>query len=149
VLSLAALAGVLMFVLQLQPLPWLIGILVLWRTGTWLYHRWQAHRIEKLRGRELPEPFAAEVVLDGRTVATISDRIVTEMFWRDYRIEAVDETGRAAIANDELWETGRFTFREPGSGMVSTHAFAGGGRPFVRDSRVSIRGLYFKKRANI
>ena len=94
---------------------------------------------------ELPEPFSAEVLLDDKTVAIISDRRITEMFWRDYRIEAVDEIGLSAISNDELWENGRFTFRESKSDMVCDSAFAGGSRPFVRNSRVSIRGMYFKK----
>src|SRR6266496_4110989 len=91
---------------------------------------------------------SAEVVLDGKAVAILSDRRVTEMFWRDYRIEALDESGRHAIGNDELWENGRFTFRDCTSGAICTSAFAGGSRPIVRDSRVSIRGMYFKTRPN-
>ena len=109
------------------------------------YGSWMGYRIQKRRGIELPDPFRAEVLLDGRPVAMLSDRRVTEMFWRDYRIEALDENGRQVINNDDFWETSRFTFRDPAKSMMCTPWWmAGGGRPFVRDSRVSLRGMYFK-----
>ena len=91
--------------------------------------------------RELAEPFHAEVVLDGVAVATLSDRVSSDMFWRSYRIEPVG--GATAIQDDELWEQCRFTFRDPVSGQICTCGFAGGRRPFVRDGRVRLRAMYF------
>lgn len=148
VLLFAGLFGVTIYVLHLRRLPWLTGFGVVLILAPMVYRRYVAYQFQKRRGIELPAPFSAEVVLDGRTVAIVSDRRITEMFWRDYRIEAVDEIGLRAISNDELWESGRFVFRESTSGTLCDSAFAGGSRPFVRDSRVSIRGMYFKTRPN-
>jgi hypothetical protein len=121
---------------------------VVWVLASFFIHRNKASRHQKSSLTELPEPFSVEVVLDGKTVAMLSDRRRTEMFWRSYRIEAVDDFGHRAIADDSLWDNCRFTFRDLRSGLTCSSAFVGGSRPFVRDSRVSIRALYFQK-ANV
>lgn len=116
-----------------------VSLLVGWGTGR--IERWR-HVVR--HGRELDEPFLVEVLLDGKCVATLSDREVTEMFWRRYKITPRNHEDAALIANDSLWEQCRFTFRDPKSGMTCRTGFAGGAAPFVRDGRVSLRGLYFK-----
>lgn len=95
-------------------------------------------------GGELKEPFRAEVLYEGRVVAILTDRVVTEMFWRRYRLEAVDAFGAGVIGDDRLWETGRFTFRDPLTGAICDSGFAGGAPPFVREGRISLRGLFFR-----
>jgi hypothetical protein len=94
-------------------------------------------------GHELEEPFLAEVMLDGQPVATISDRVVTEMFWRTYRITPLTQELANVATNDDLWETCRFTFRDPVSQEVCLTGFCGGSRPYVREGSISLRGLYF------
>jgi hypothetical protein len=129
---------------------WLFSLcfMVVWMLAWYVIDRKKMNRHQKSSLTELPEPFSVEVVLDGKTVATMSDRKRTEMFWRSYRIESADEFGRQAIADDNLWDHCRFTFRDPRSGLTCCSAFVGGTRPFVRDFRVSIRALYFQK-ANV
>mgnify|MGYP001430150568 CR=1 FL=1 len=95
---------------------------------------------------ELDDPFEAEVLLGDRVVARLTDRIVTEMFWRSYRIEAVDEAGQKVIQDDALWERCAFDFRDPKTGIICVSAFVGGSAPFVKDSRVSLRAIYFSER---
>ncbi len=89
----------------------------------------------------LPDPFRAEVLLDGEVVATLTDRVFADMFWHSYRIERAGSS--TAIDDDSLWDRCRFTFRAPATGMVCTSGFVGGLRPFVRDGRVSLRAMYF------
>jgi len=105
--------------------------------------RWLLDRFgwSRTRPRELGEPFRAEVMLDGVVVATLSDRIVTDMFWRSYRIEPLGTA--TAIADDDLWNRCRFVFRDPSTGQICSSGFAGGKAPFVRDGRVLLRALYF------
>lgn len=92
---------------------------------------------------ELADPFLAEVLLDGQPVATITDRVFTEMFWRDYKITPLTPELADVVMNDDLWEACRFTFRDPASLKVCRTAFCGGSRPFVRGGIVSLRALYF------
>jgi hypothetical protein len=102
--------------------------------------RWLDGRIRSLLGpHELDEPFRAEVLLDNRVVALLSDRVWTEMFWRSYRITPVGDP--SVIADDMLWMRCRFEFRDPATGRVCKHGFAS--EPFVRDGRVFLRGMYF------
>ncbi len=89
------------------------------------------------QARELDEPFCAEVLLDGRVVGVLTDRVWTDMFWRSYRIEATE------ALDDALWNECRFTFRDPATGRVCTSGFVGGTAPFVRDGRVWLRSMYF------
>ncbi len=98
-------------------------------------------RRTRTTAHELSEPFRVEVLLDGVVVATLSDRVVTDMFWRSYRIEPTADA--SAIHDDDLWDRCRFAFRDPRSGQVCTAAFVGGKAPFVRDGRVCLRALYF------
>ena len=94
------------------------------------------------RFRELRDPFHAEVLLDGVAVATLSNRVFTEMFWRSYRVESIGSS--TAIYDDQLWTHGRFAFHDPDTGQVCIGAFPGGSPPFVRDGWVSLRALYFE-----
>ncbi len=97
----------------------------------------------KWYGKELDEPFTAEVYLDDKLVAHLSDREFTEMFWRDYRIEPASPEGKVLIENDSLWETGRFHFRDPATGDLCKCGFVGRSSPFIRDGKISLRALYF------
>ncbi|WP_395740867.1 hypothetical protein [Prosthecobacter sp.] len=94
-------------------------------------------------GAELAEPFHAEVLLDGQPVATLSKRVMTDMFWRSYTITPLSPKQEDVLKNDDLWDACRFTFRDPASGQVCLTGFCGGNRPYVRDGIVSLRGLYF------
>jgi hypothetical protein len=117
---------------------------VLW----WFRAKW-----DRWRGRselhELSDPFRAEVLLDGVVVAVLSDRRITDMFWRSYRIEPVGSA--TAIYDDALWNTCRFTFRDPQTDRTCSSGFVGGRAPFVHDcapgaptgGRVWLRALYF------
>ncbi len=90
---------------------------------------------------ELPDPYRAEVLLDGEVVAILTDREWVEMFWRSYRIQRVD--GSHAIDDDALWERCRFMFRDPSTRMLCTSGFVGGRKPFVQNGRVMLRAMYF------
>jgi hypothetical protein len=113
---------------------------------------WELRKRRKLAinqqppGVELPDPFHAEVLLDGRCVAILSDRKWEEMFWRSYRIEAVDEEELRQISeNDSLWFTKRLVFRDPTKGLVCTGVLPGGLAPYVKDGRVCLRFMYFRE----
>lgn len=97
------------------------------------------------RGRELAEPFLAEVLLDGVSVAVLTNKEFVEMFWRRYKITPVNSGAADILADDRLWNEGRFTFRDPKSGMVCHAAFAGF-PPCVQNGHVILRGLYFAER---
>jgi hypothetical protein len=108
--------------------------------------RWLLERLAGLPStrstcHELNDPFRAEVLHDGVAVATLSDRVITDMFWRRYRIEPIGDA--KAIYDDELWNRCRFAFRDPESGQVCTSGFVGGKAPFVREGRVHLRALSF------
>lgn len=94
-------------------------------------------------GRELDSPFLAEVLLDGQPVATLTDRVVTEMFWRKYKITPLAPELEDIIMNDDLWDEDRFTFRDPVSKHVCIAGVFAGARPHVRDGIINLRGLYF------
>lgn len=99
-------------------------------------------------GKELGEPFAAEVLYHGDAVADLSDRRFTEMFWREYRIAPRTDEANDLIRNDDLWEECAFEFRDPKTGMVCTSCLVGGTRPYVRDGKVHLRVLCFGGKAN-
>lgn len=101
-----------------------------------------AHRARKY-GRELDSPFLAEVLLDGLPVATLTDRVVTEMFWRSYKITPLTPELMGIIMNDDLWDEGRFTFRDPVSQDVCIAGYMAGARPHVHDGSINLRGLKF------
>lgn len=98
---------------------------------------WRDERFE-----QLPDPFRAEVLLDGTVVGVITDRHQVEMFWFSYALEPLD----VRVLDDGRWERCRFHFRDPPTGRVCIGAFPGGRAPFVRDGRVLIRALYFCRR---
>jgi hypothetical protein len=111
----------------------------------WLWHL-LVGLVEWIRAPRLPQPFVAEVLLDGHVVATVSDPGYVDMFWYSYRIEPV--CGSSAIDDDDLWRRCRFTFREPTTGLVCARGFAG--PPCVRDGRVTLRsGMYFERPARL
>ena len=86
-----------------------------------------------------PDPFHAEVLLDGKVVAVLTERQWIDMFWYSYRIEPL----AAAATDDDLWDRCRFTFRDPATGRVCTTAFVGGQRPFIQEGRIKLRAMYF------
>lgn len=102
--------------------------------------RWLAGRCgADERSWHLPDPFRAEVLLDGRLVGILTDRRFVDMFWFSYALEPRD----IAVLDDELWGHCRFHFRDPATGRVCTGAFPGGRAPFVRDGRVMVRAMCF------
>ena len=103
----------------------------------------QQRSYERTHGKELDEPFMAEVLYQGEAVADLSDREFTEMFWRDYRIEPRSAQAKKIIENDDLWDECVFDFRDPASGSICTSGVVGGSRPFIRGGRISLRALYF------
>lgn len=107
-----------------------------------LEKREMAHHARKY-GRELDSPFLAEVLLDEQPVATLTDRVVTEMFWRSYKITPLSPELTGIIMNDDLWDDSRFTFRDPVSQDVCIAGYMGGARPHVCDGIISLRGLKF------
>lgn len=94
---------------------------------------------ERQTHEQLPDPFRAEVLLDGNVVALLSDRRAMDMFWYSYRIEPCDATA----TDDSLWERCRFTFRDPATGRECRSAFVGGRAPFIQDGRIMLRAMYF------
>ncbi len=111
--------------------------------------RIRQRRHELRYGRELPEPFLAEVLSEGVMVATISDRKCADMFWRDYRITPVSEEAATLIADDNLWMESKFTFRDPITRHVCSGVLVAASTPCVRDGWISLRFLYFKSDENM
>lgn len=105
------------------------------RGGGWRDDRWE----------QLPDPFRAEVLLDGGVVGIVTDRRQVDMFWFSYALEPLD----ARVLDDGRWGRCRFHFRDPVTGRVCTTAFVGGSPPFVRDGRVLIRAMYFTCRRRL
>lgn len=73
-----------------MPLGWLIFLIII-SAGTEIFFEFvkpaiQRRRQEQKSGKELEEPFAAEVLFREEAVADLSDRQFIEMFWRNYRI---------------------------------------------------------------
>lgn len=108
-----------------------------------VFERMAMARHARKYGRELDSPFLAEVLLDGQPVATLTDRVVTEMFWRDYKITPLTPELADIIMNDDLWDEARFTFRDPVSRHVCIAGVMAGVPPRVRDGIISLRGLKF------
>ena len=128
---------------------WLVGVATLRVLGC-LSRRTNrsAERLNEWKpGKELDEPFAAEVLYHGDAVADLSDRGFTEMFWREYRIYPRTDEAKYIIRNDDLWEACAFEFRDPKTGFVCTSGFVGGTRPYVRNGKVHLRALYFGGKA--
>ena len=138
-------AGIAMQIAKVHPV-YMIAMAVSLSVGMpWLVELLQARRHVAHVGKELDDPFVAEVLLDGTVVATLSDREWTEMFWRRYKITPTSQEAAAIIADNCLWGECRFAFRDPRSGMVCNTAFPGGYAPFVQDGYVSLRAMYFKR----
>ena len=98
--------------------------------------------LERSTHEELPDPVHIEVLLDGEVIGLMSDRVWVEMFWRSYRLAALDPRA----LDDDVWGQCRVTFRDWETGRVCTGAFVGGRPPFVQAGRILIRALYFERR---
>lgn len=94
-------------------------------------------------GKELAEPFKAEVIYQGQAVADLSDRRFVDMFWYEYLIQARSKEFKTLIRDDDLWDSCQFSFRDPCTGLICTSGFVGGGKPFVKEGRILLRALYF------
>ncbi len=147
-LGLCGVLAVVMIRYRVNQLWILVAILLLGYLFTMQVPKLEAYLWRRKYGGELRDPFRAEVIHDGRLVAILTDRVFTEMFWRRYRIEPVDEFGDGVISDDSLWEVCRFTFRDPLTGSVCQTGFAGGPPPYIRDGRISLRGLLFPPTTN-
>jgi len=128
-----------------MPSDWTIFIVVIGTVAIWLFaKRVIIKRLHyRKHGKELPDPFLAEVIYQGVAIADITDREFTEMFWRTYRIEPRTAEARLIVENDDLWDQCMFDFRDPKSGNVCTTGFVGGTKPFTKDGKILLRGLYF------
>ena len=133
-----------------MPADWIIFVIVIGIGVLWVFVKpaIQRRSHERQHGKELDEPFSAEVLYKGEAVADLSDRDFIEMFWREYRLEPRSAEAKEIIENDDLWDEGVFDFRDPASGNICTSGFVGGSRPFIRDGRISLRALYFGGSAN-
>jgi hypothetical protein len=141
---LAAVMAIVLVRYQAHPIWILVGAALYGLGSVYVMEPVSAWWSRKLYGGELPEPFRAEVLLDGNVVAELTDRKVTEMFWRNYKITLTDGADPAVILDDLLWHECRFTFRDPLTGAVCNTGFIGS-TPAVRDGRISLRGLDFKE----
>ena len=101
--------------------------------------RWLLARFRRPAPDCLPDPFRAEVLLDGAVVGRLTDRVWVEMFWASYRLEPLDPV----VCDDQLWNRCRFTFRDPVTGRVCKDAFVGGTPPFLREGRIFLRAMDF------
>lgn len=128
-----------------MPPDWVIITIAICIGVVWLFVKPAIRRRsqDRKRGKELDEPFLAEVLYQGEPVADLSDRDFVEMFWREYRIEPRSAEAKEIIMNDDLWDECVFDFRDPVSGDICTSGFVGGRRPFIREGRISLRALYF------
>lgn len=124
---------------------WIIVLIAIGLGVLWIFVKpaLQRRSHERKHGRELDEPFSAEVLYRGEAIADLSDREFTEMFWRDYRIEPRSAEAKKIIEDDDLWDECVFHFRDPATGNLCASGFVGGSRPFILDGRVSLRSLYF------
>lgn len=114
----------------------------------WVVQIVQHRRYEREFGKALSEPFQCEVLYQGKAVADLTDRQFGDMFWHHYRIEPRTPESKALIENDDLWDCCAFYFRDPKSGELCTTGFVGGSRPFIQDSRIWLRAMYFGGKAS-
>lgn len=128
-----------------MPPEWIIFMVAIVIGGLWIFARpiIRQRFAARARGKELDDPFAAEVLYNGVVIAVLSDREFIEMFWREYRIDPRSAEAKKVIENDDLWDECVFDFRDPVSGNICTSGIVGGSRPFVRDGKISLRALYF------
>lgn len=133
-----------------MPPDWIIFVIVAGIGIFWVFVKpaIQQRLHERQYGKELNEPFSAEVLYQGEPIADLSDRDSIEMFWCRYRIEPRSAEAKEIIENDDLWDACVFDFRDPATGNICTSGFVGGSRPFIRDGRISLRALYFGGSAN-
>jgi hypothetical protein len=111
---------------------------------SWIHERLKEYRY----GKQLPEPFAVEVIYRGTSIAELSDRRWVDMFWYDYQISTKTEEAQRIIDNDDFWERGDLHLRDVKTGALCMAWIVGGERPYLRDGRVLLRGLYFGGKAN-
>ncbi len=112
----------------------------------WIWEQFQIARQKRLIGVELKSPFLAEVLLDGVPVATLTDRVVTEMFWRSYRFNPLPGVDQEKILDEKLWTIPcGCTFRDPATGHLCKTAWTSRAPQMVDGVMiVYLRQLYFK-----
>jgi hypothetical protein len=85
------------------------------------------------------------VEYDGRVVGILNDQHFVEMFWDECCIEEIDPI----VRDEDLWNNCQFKFRSSVINEYAYFAFAGWGAPFIRNGRMSMRGLYLSARNDI
>ena len=97
---------------------------------------------EWLRRRE--EPVDEWILsLDGKDLATVTDREFVDMFWGGFSVRPFSAEDVFVLTDKELWEQCRFRFRHKASGR-EVRAFNEGHQPDSErpgDLRVVVRGL--------
>ncbi len=91
----------------------------------------------------VPEgPVEIEVLFDGIPTAVLTDRLVTETFWRNYKITPLQPEMQSVIEDVATWNTRKVIFRDRRNGKTCTY-WSGGLSHYVEDGRISLRDLYF------
>jgi hypothetical protein len=128
-----------------MPFEWIILIIAIGTAVLCVFSKpvIEQRMHDRKHGNEVAEPFSAEVLYRGEAIADLTDREVIEMFWHKYRIEPRTDEAKEIIEDDDLWDECIFDFRDPETGIICTSGFVGGSKPFIKDGRISLRGLYF------
>ncbi|GEM_PF-4084756 len=95
------------------------------------------------------EALKLELLYEGQLIAELTKQEEVDMFWAVYTIEHRSEAAQGILAKDELWEGGRFAFRGKKTGLLCENVLVGGGRPFVREGQVMLRGVFFSLRKEL
>lgn len=106
-------------------------------------YQWKHYRDDCFRNSEAGRGLVLlEVMYKGAAIAQVSNPKYADMFWESYDIVPLNDEGRKLIDNDELWDSCQFYFRDLKTGKECKGGFAAGPAPFVKQNKVTLRGLY-------
>lgn len=102
-----------------------------------LVRRFQFYRA--LRKSNYGRAYGWFIELDGQRVGELVDSHWEDMFWCSYQVIAVDGACKEILSQDDLWNDGRFRFKNKQLLVYARHPFSAS-EP--QDDRVNMRGLY-------
>lgn len=99
------------------------------------------------RDRQLAESnfarnFGWFIEYENRIIGELEDCRPIEMFWDSYAVKPAEPPLAQLLFDDNLWKQCKLRFRNRVLEEYCDSAFCGGSPPFIRDGRISMRGLY-------